>query len=154
MPPLFVLTQFNHPDECTIEAFEAADRLRKAGVPMLNQMVLLRGVNDDADTITELGRRLLVMGIKPYYLHQMDAVKGTAHFRVSPRKGVAIMRELRAQASGLLAPGYVIDLPDGGGKVTLAPDYVVKMDESRAWIADAAGRVHEYAWADETEDRA
>ncbi len=144
--PLFVLTQFNHPAECTLEAFHAVQKLRMAGIPVLNQMVLLSGVNDNAGTIAELGRRLLVMGVKPYYLHQMDAVKGTAHFRVALDRGIAIMRELRRSVSGIATPKYVIDLPQGGGKVALAPNYVVEYSGTRAWLAGTDDRLHMYEW--------
>lgn len=147
--PLFVLTQFNHPAECTLEAFRAVEKLRMAGIPILNQMVLLRGVNDHAGIITDLGRKLLIMGIKPYYLHQMDAVKGTAHFRVGLGRGIGIMRELRSQTSGMAVPKYVIDLPEGGGKVSLAPNYVIEYTETGAWLAGTDNRLHRYEWEKE-----
>jgi len=147
--PMFVLTQFNHPAECTVEAYRAIERLRMAGVPVLNQMVLLRGVNDQPEIIAELGRKLLVMGIKPYYIHQMDAVEGTAHFRVGLGRGLEIMRELRRKTSGIAVPKYVIDLPEGGGKVSLAPNYVVEYTDTGAWLAGTDGRLHRYEWEKE-----
>jgi len=147
--PIFVLTQFNHPAECTLDAFRAVEKLRMTGITVLNQAVLLRGVNDDASIITDLGRKLLIMGIKPYYLHQMDAVRGTAHFRVGLDRGLAIMRELRREVSGIATPKYVIDLPEGGGKVSLAPNYVVESGETEAWLKGVDNRLHRYDWEKE-----
>ena len=119
--PLFVATHFNHPREVTVEAVRACGALVEAGVPVVNQAVLLLGVNDCARTQAELGRALLRARVKPYYLMQCDAAEGTAHLRVPLRRGVGIMAALRGAVSGLAIPTYVLDLPGGAGKVELSP---------------------------------
>jgi lysine 2,3-aminomutase len=122
--PLYINTHFNHPDEITAESQAACALLADAGIPLGNQTVLLRGVNDSVETMRELMTGLLRLRIKPYYLHQMDLVQGTAHFRTSVRTGLEIIRGLRGHVSGLAIPHYVIDLPGGKGKVALLPDDV------------------------------
>ena len=122
--PLFVNTHFNHPREITPESTEACARLADAGIPLGNQTVLLRGVNDSADVLMDLFRKLLQMRVRPYYLHQMDLTAGTDHFRTTVDSGLEIMARLRGQLSGLGIPAYVIDLPGGRGKVPLLPDYL------------------------------
>jgi len=98
--------------------------LANAGIPLGNQTVLLRGVNDSADVMRELMSGLLEIRVKPYYLHQMDLVRGTAHFRTSVDTGLEIIRSLRGHVSGMAVPHYVIDLPGGKGKVAVLPDLV------------------------------
>jgi lysine 2,3-aminomutase len=107
----------NHPRELTGDFGAAARRLTTAGVPVLNQAVLLRGINDDADTLESLFRGLVRCGVKPYYLFQCDLATGTSHFRVDLAQGIDLMRELRGRLSGIALPTYAVDLPDGGGKV-------------------------------------
>ncbi|MGA2762041.1 MAG: KamA family radical SAM protein [Spirochaetia bacterium] len=107
----------NHPSELTDEFRLAVRRLIRAGVPVLNQAVLLRGVNADAETLENLFRGLVRAGVKPYYLFQGDLATGTAHFRVPLERGIALMKELRARLSGIALPTYAVDLPGGGGKV-------------------------------------
>jgi lysine 2,3-aminomutase len=121
--PLFVVTHFNHPKECTPEAQEACERLVDHGVPVENQSVLLRRVNSSARTLQELFERLLTWRVRPYYLHQGDVALGTAHLRTPLATGVEILRQLRGRTSGLAIPQLAVDLPGGGGKVTLAPDW-------------------------------
>ena len=121
--PLFVVTHFNHPKECTAEAQEACERLVDHGVPVENQSVLLRRVNSSARTLQELFERLLTWRVRPYYLHQGDVAQGTAHLRTPLATGVEILRQLRGRTSGLAIPHLAVDLPGGGGKVTLAPDW-------------------------------
>ncbi|MCF8024634.1 MAG: KamA family radical SAM protein [Desulfobacteraceae bacterium] len=123
--PLYINIQFNHPAELTHEAILACTRLADAGIPLGSQTVLLAGVNDDAETMTRLMRKLLSARIKPYYLHHPDPIKGTAHFRVPLEKGLSILEALRGRVSGTGIPHYMIDLPGGGGKVPLLPQYVV-----------------------------
>jgi len=123
--PLFVITHFNHPKELTPEATEACARLVDGGVPVENQAVLLRGLNSSAATLAELFTGLLARRVRSLYLHQGDLVDGTAHLRTPLAAGVALLRELRGKVSGLALPHLAVDLPDGGGKVTVAPDYVV-----------------------------
>lgn len=122
--PLYINTHFNHPDEITAESGAACARLADAGIPLGNQTVLLKGVNDSVDTMRDLMTGLLGVRVRPYYLHQMDLVQGTAHFRTSVRSGLEIVRGLRGHVSGLAVPHYVIDLPGGKGKVAVLPDDV------------------------------
>jgi lysine 2,3-aminomutase len=123
--PLFVITHFNHPRELTPEAAEACGRLVDGGVPVENQAVLLRGINSTARLLGELFTGLLALRVRSLYLHQGDLVEGTAHLRTPLAAGVELLRELRGRVSGLALPHLAVDLPDGGGKVTLAPDYLV-----------------------------
>lgn len=123
--PVFVNTHFNHPKECTAEALDACRRLADAGCVMGNQMVLLKGVNDDYRIVKELNHRLLLMRVRPYYIYQCDLSQGISHFRTSIETGLAIMEKLRGHTSGLAVPTYVVDAPGGGGKIPLLPKYVV-----------------------------
>jgi lysine 2,3-aminomutase len=123
--PVFVHTHFNHPRECTREAFDAAAKLADAGCVLGNQMVLLRGVNDRVDVVSELNQKLLMMRVRPYYMFQCDLAQGVSHFRVPLERGIQIVDALRGQTSGMAVPQFVVDLPDGRGKVALSPDSVV-----------------------------
>ncbi len=129
---LWIATHFNHPWELSNEAATAADRLLKAGVPLVNQSVLLRGINDDAETLRLLFTGLLKIKIKPYYLFHGDPVAGTTHFRTGIRKGLEIMDQLRGNTSGLALPAFAIDLPDAGGKIRLEPDCAAGCDSEGA----------------------
>ena len=120
--PLYVNTHFNHPAEITAASAGACGLLADAGIPLGNQTVLLRGVNDDIDAMRDLMSGLLGIRVRPYYLHQMDLVKGTAHFRTPLASGLEIIRSLRGHISGLAVPHYVIDLAGGKGKVPILPD--------------------------------
>ncbi len=123
--PVYVNIQFNHPAELTRQAVSACCMLADAGIPLGSQTVLLAGVNDDAETMSTLMRRLLFARVRPYYLHHPDPVKGTAHFRVPLEKGLEILESMRGRISGTGMPHYMIDLPGGGGKVPLLPGYEV-----------------------------
>ena len=123
--PIYVNTHFNHPWECTPEAERACNMLADAGCPVGNQAVLMKGVNDDAEVMLELHRKLLKMRVRPYYIYQADLTKGTNHFRTPVRVGLEIMDKLRGHTSGLAVPSYVIDAPGGGGKIPLLPQYVL-----------------------------
>jgi lysine 2,3-aminomutase len=116
----YVVLHANHPRELTEQARAAIARLVDAGVPMLSQTVLLKGVNDDADTLEALMRGLVEARVKPYYLHHLDKAPGTSHFRCSIAEGQEIVRELHQRASGLAQPAYVLDIPGGHGKAPLA----------------------------------
>jgi len=118
--PLYINTHFNHPAEITAEAARACARLADAGIPLGNQTVLLQGVNDDPAVMRRLMQRLLAVRVRPYYIHQMDLVQGTAHFRTPIDTGVAVLKGLRGHTSGLATPHYVVDLPAGKGKVELS----------------------------------
>jgi lysine 2,3-aminomutase len=123
--PIYVNTHFNHPWECTPEAKRACGMLADAGCPVGNQAVLMKGVNDDADVMLELMRKLLAMRVRPYYLYQADITKGTNYFRTPVSKGLEIMDKLRGHTSGLAIPYFVIDAPGGGGKIPILPQYVI-----------------------------
>ena len=120
--PLYVNTHFNHPSEITPQSTEACSMLADAGIPLGNQTVLLKGVNDDALVMRDLMRKLLTLRVRPYYIHQPDLVQGTHHFYVSVARGLEIMAGLRGHVSGLAIPYYMIDLPGGKGKVPVLPD--------------------------------
>ena len=131
--PVFVNTHFNHPKECTAETLEACRKLADAGCVLGNQMVLLKGVNDDWRIVRELNHRLLLMRVRPYYIYQCDLAQGISHFRTSVETGLNIMENLRGHTSGLAIPTYVIDGPGGGGKIPLLPNYV-KSHEGKKWV--------------------
>ena len=120
--PLYINTHFNHPSEITDDSGRACAMLADAGIQLGNQTVLLKGVNDNVEIMRELMTGLLSIRVKPYYLHQMDLVRGTAHFRTSVNTGLEIIKALRGHVSGLAVPHYVIDLPEGKGKVAILPD--------------------------------
>ena len=123
--PIWINTHFNHPKEITGLSEEAVDRILRRGIPVNNQTVLLKGVNDNPQTMLELFRKLLRIKVKPQYLFHCDPVKGAVHFRTTVDKGLEIMRYLRGRISGMGIPTYAVDLPGGKGKVPLLPDYVV-----------------------------
>jgi lysine 2,3-aminomutase len=123
--PLWMSLHFTHPDECTPEAHRACSMLADAGIPLGAQTVLLKGVNDDVETMRALVHHLLKMRVRPYYLYQCDPITGSAHFRTQVEKGLEIIRGLRGHTSGYGVPTYVIDAPKGGGKIPLMPTYMV-----------------------------
>jgi lysine 2,3-aminomutase len=140
--PLFVVTHFNHPVECTPDARAACETLVDHGVPVENQTVLLRGVNSSARLLVDLNERLLTFRVRPYYLHQGDLAEGTAHLRTPLEAGIAILEAMRGRTSGLAIPHLAVDLPGGGGKVTLQPDYVLGAGEEGApghWLRNYRG---------------
>ena len=141
----YVVLHTNHVRELGPQARSACARIVDAGIPMLAQTVLLRGVNDDAETLAELFRELVVLRVKPYYLHHGDLAVGTGHFRTTITEGQTIMRELRRSLSGIAQPTYVLDIPGGFGKVPAGPQYVGPEDEvGRREIEDPWGRTHVY----------
>ena len=142
--PVFVNTHFNHPRECTAEAFEATRRIADAGCPIGNQMVLLKGVNDDPRLVKELNHKLLLMRVRPYYIYQCDLARGIGHFRTPVEKGIEIIEHLRGHTSGLAVPQFVIDAPHGGGKIPVNPQYVTGRD-GKVWkLRNYAGKPYEY----------
>lgn len=141
--PVYVNTHFNHPIELTQRSRAACAMLADSGIPLGNQTVLLKGVNDDPAVMSDLFRGLLAMRVKPYYLHQMDLVRGTAHFRTPVEKGIEIMSALRGHVSGMAVPYYVVDLPGGKGKVPVLPG--MKRDDNGAYrLTTYTGEVVEY----------
>ena len=121
---VYVALHANHPRELTPAARAACGRIVDASIPMLSQSVLLKGVNDDAAILTELMRAFVECRIKPYYLHHADMAPGTAHFRTTIETGRELMRTMRGRVSGLAQPAYMLDIPDGAGKVPIGPDYL------------------------------
>ena len=142
--PLYVNTHFNHPKELTPQAITACHRLADAGIPLGCQTVLLKGINDDAKTIQRLMYKLLTARVKPYYLHQADPVKGTCHFRTHVDKGLRIMAALRGNCSGMALPQYMLDLPEGGGKVPLLPESIVAKHPDKWLVRNYTGQYFTY----------
>lgn len=142
--PLWMSVHVNHPRELTVEVKEALERLADHGIPLGNQSVLLRGVNDDADVMKSLVQKLLICRVRPYYLYQCDLIKGSSHLRTSVDKGIEIIEALRGHTSGYAVPQFVIDAPGGGGKVPVNPGYVMIRDEQRTIIRNYEGNVYEY----------
>jgi lysine 2,3-aminomutase len=142
--PLFVSIHSNHPRELTLEARAALGRLADAGIPLGNQSVLLRHVNDDAHVMKAHVQKLLLCRVRPYYIYQCDLIAGSAHLRASVRKGIEIMQGLRGFTTGYAVPTYVIDAPGGGGKVPVSPEYVLSRNADRVVIRNYEGKVFEY----------
>lgn len=142
--PLWMSIHSNHPRELTTEVRQALERLADHGVPLGNQSVLLRGVNDDAEVMKSLVHKLLMCRVRPYYLYQCDLIQGSSHLRTSVTKGIEIIEALRGHTSGYAVPQFVIDAPGGGGKVPVNPDYVILKDEQRTLIRNYEGKVFEY----------
>jgi len=142
--PLFISIHSNHPRELTTEVREALERLADAGIPLGNQAVLLRQVNDDPVVMRALMQKLLMCRVKPYYIYQCDLISGSAHLRSSVRQGLQIMESLRGHTSGYAVPQYVIDAPGGGGKVPINPDYILSRNKNRVIIRNFEGRIFEY----------
>jgi lysine 2,3-aminomutase len=142
--PIWINTHFNHPDELTPEATEACGRLVDAGVPLGNQTVLLRGVNDRPETIEKLCRGLVRMRVRPYYLFQCDLVRGVEHFRTPISRGIEIMEYMRGRVSGLAIPTFVVDAPQGGGKIPVLPTYIVSQSPTHTVLRNFEGMLVAY----------
>jgi len=142
--PIWMSIHVNHPKECTEALYAACERLSYAGVPLGNQSVLLRGVNDDLETMTSLVHRLLMMRVRPYYLYQCDLITGSSHLRADVRKGIEIIRGLRGHTSGYAVPQFVIDAPGGGGKVPINPEYVQEITEDEIIMKNFEGEAYRY----------
>jgi lysine 2,3-aminomutase len=142
--PLWMSLHFTHPDELTPEVADACGRLADAGVPLGSQTVLLKGVNDDLETLRRLMHGLLKIRVKPYYLYQCDPISGSAHFRTPVEKGVELIRGLRGHTTGYAVPTFVVDAPAGGGKVPLAPDYTLGYDGGDLLLQSYDGGTYRY----------
>jgi lysine 2,3-aminomutase len=142
--PIWMSIHVNHPREATAELRDACERLSFAGVPLGNQSVLLKDVNDDPDVMKALVHRLLRMRVRPYYLYQMDLITGGAHFKVGVKKGMEIIQSLRGHTTGYAIPQFVIDAPGGGGKVPINPDYVDAITDEEIVFRNYEGRVFKY----------
>ncbi|TSA29241.1 MAG: KamA family radical SAM protein [Bacteroidetes bacterium] len=142
--PLFMSIHFTHPDELTPEVKEACEQLANAGIPLGSQTVLLKGINDEVETMKKLFQGLLRMRVRPYYIYQCDPVPGSGHFRTTISKGLEIIRGLRGHTSGYAVPQYVIDAPGGGGKIPLLPEYYKGHENGYALLENYEGRVFRY----------
>jgi lysine 2,3-aminomutase len=142
--PLWMSVHFLHPDECTPESARACGRLADAGIPLGCQTVLLRGVNDNVDTMKLLVQRLLRMRVRPYYLYQCDPISGSSHFRTPVSKGLEIIEGLRGHTTGYAVPTFVIDAPGGGGKIPLQPQYVVGREGDFIVLRNFEGKTYRY----------
>jgi lysine 2,3-aminomutase len=140
---VYVALHANHPRELTPVARAACARLVDAGIVMLSQSVLLKGINDDPDTLAALMRAFVETRIKPYYLHHPDLAPGTSQFRLSIEEGRALVAGLRGRISGLCQPTYVLDIPGGYGKAVIAPDTVSERDGCHT-VSDFRGEEHPY----------
>ena len=142
--PLLMSLHFTHPDECTPEALRACTMLADAGIPLGSQTVLLKGVNDNLETMRSLVHNLLKMRVRPYYLYQCDPISGSAHFRTPIEKGLEIIRGLRGFTSGYAVPTYVVDAPGGGGKIPLMPDHVVGRETDALVLKNYENQLYRY----------
>jgi len=142
--PLWMNIHVNHPKEITPELARACARLADAGIPIGNQSVLLAGVNDHPDTIKKLCHELVKIRVRPYYLYQCDLVAGSGHFRTTIAAGLEIMEALRGHTSGYAIPTYVVDLPGGGGKVPVLPNYLISQAHGRAVFRNFEGYISTY----------
>jgi lysine 2,3-aminomutase len=143
--PLYVIVHINHADEITAEVEAAWEKMRRAGCTLLSQSVLLAGVNDDADVLERLFRRLVELRVKPYYLHHPDKAEGTGHFRLKVSTGQRLMNALRTRLSGLCLPTYVLDIPGGHGKVPVGPSYIMTDEKGAVSVSDTHGVWYPYA---------
>ncbi|RKZ00588.1 MAG: lysine 2,3-aminomutase [Ignavibacteriae bacterium] len=142
--PVYVNTHFNHPWEITEESSKACMMLADAGVPVGNQMVVMKNINDNPDTVKELMQKLLKIRVRPYYMYMTDETKGANHFRTSVETGLKIVEALRGHTSGLAVPHFVIDAPGGGGKIPLLPNYVLHKDEEQVILRNFNNKVYSY----------
>ncbi len=142
--PLWMSLHFTHPDECTPEAYRACALLADAGIPLGSQTVLLKGINDSAQTLKDLVYHLLRMRVRPYYLYQCDPITGSGHFRTPVEKGLEIIAGLRGFISGYAVPSYVVDAPGGGGKIPLIPDYRIGRQGGDLLLKNYEGRTFRY----------
>jgi lysine 2,3-aminomutase len=142
--PLFISVHTNHPRELTLEVKEALGRLADAGIPLGNQSVLLKGVNDSVEVQKALVHKLLMCRVRPYYLYQCDLIRGSSHLRTSVSKGLEIIEGLRGHTTGYAIPQFVIDGPGGGGKIPLNPNYVVHQDRDKTVLRNYEGEIFEY----------
>lgn len=150
--PVWLNTHFNHPNEITQESKDACGRLANAGVPLGNQSVLLRGINDCPNVMMRLVHELVKIRVRPYYIYQCDLSLGIEHFRTPVSKGIEIMENLRGHTSGYCVPTFVIDAPGGGGKIPIMPNYIVSMAPNRMVVRNYEGVITTYTVPDEYKD--
>jgi lysine 2,3-aminomutase len=143
-PAVWLMTHFNHPKELTEQARAACAMLADHGIPVMNQSVLLRGVNDDAHTLEALFRGLVRARVRPYYLLQADPVIGTSHLRTPLARGIELMAELQGRVSGIALPKLIVDTPNGRGKVPVGPDYIVSRHGFTTTLRTFRGELVDY----------
>lgn len=142
--PIWVNTHFNHSNEITAESFAACERLANAGIPLGNQSVLLRGVNDCVNVMKKLVHDLVKMRVRPYYIYQCDLSMGLEHFRTPVSKGIEIIENLRGHTSGFCVPTFVVDAPGGGGKTPVMPEYVISQSPTKVVLRNFEGVITTY----------
>jgi lysine 2,3-aminomutase len=142
--PIYINTQFNHPQEVTREAVTACNRLANAGIPLGNQMVLLKGVNDDKYVVRVLNHELLKARVRPYYIFHAKQVIGTRHFKTSIDTGIEIMEHLRGHTSGMAIPTYIVNAPKGGGKTPILPQYIINREDGEVRFRTWEGKEFSY----------
>ena len=142
--PIWINTHFNHPDEMTPEAVESCRKMADAGIPLGNQSVLLRGVNDNTDIMKKLVHKLVFNRVRPYYIYQCDLSMGLEHFRTPVSKGIEIIENLRGHTSGYAVPTYVVDAPGGGGKIPVAPTYLISQSPEKVVLRNFEGDITTY----------
>ncbi|MGE5355697.1 MAG: lysine 2,3-aminomutase [Deltaproteobacteria bacterium] len=142
--PIWINTHFNHPDELTPEAVESCRKMADAGIPLGNQSVLLRGVNDNTDIMKKLVHKLVYNRVRPYYIYQCDLSMGLEHFRTPVSKGIEIIENLRGHTSGYAVPTYVVDAPGGGGKIPVAPTYMISQSPEKVVLRNFEGVITTY----------
>lgn len=141
---IWINTHFNHPKELTDTSVKACEMIADAGIPLGNQSVLLKGINDNTETMKELLLKLVKARVRPYYLYQCDLSEGLQHFRTDVRTGIKIIQDLTGNISGFTVPKYVIDAPGGGGKVPINPEYIVSIDDNKVVMRNYLGKSYEY----------
>lgn len=142
--PLFMSIHFSHPDELTPEVIEACGRLADSGIPLGSQTVLLKGVNDDLDTMKNLMHGVLKARVRPYYIYQCDPIPGSSHFRTHVAKGLELIKGLRGFTSGYAVPTFVIDAPGGGGKIPLLPEYFLGIENGEVILKNYEDKIYTY----------
>ena len=142
--PIWLSIHVNHPNECTSDLNNACEQLSFAGVPLGNQSVLLKGVNDNLPTMKSLLHKLLKMRVRPYYLYQCDLITGSSHLRADPKLGIELIKSLRGHTTGYAIPQFVIDAPGGGGKIPINPDYVKEITENEIVMQNYEGKTYKY----------
>ena len=141
---LWMSIHVNHPKECTLELKDACSKIVRSGIPLGNQSVLLKGINDNLQTMRSLIHRLMMMKVRPYYLYQCDLVSGSSHLRTDVKKGVEIIEQLRGHTTGYSIPQFVIDAPGGGGKIPINPNYIKQENKERIEMKNFEGEIFSY----------
>jgi len=142
--PVWLNTHFNHYCEITSVSAEACEKIVQSGIPLNNQTVLLKGINDDAQTLLQLNHALLKIKVRPYYLFQCDPVIGVEHFRTRVAKGIEIIEHLQGHTSGLAVPIFAVDTPGGGGKVPLIPNYCLSFSPEHVILRNYRNQIYQY----------